>query len=84
MKISEYGHYVDATQQLVPLIFDTVGAVGESGRKFLAGIAAEYVKRYNSGTPGRLEFFARINGKLMRQIANILLMNVPSAGPCEE
>ena len=84
VKISEYGRYVDATQQLVPLIFDTVGAVGESGRKFLAGIAAEYVKRYNSGTPGRLEFFARINGKLMRQIANILLMNVPSAGPCEE
>ena len=79
VKVAEYGAHVNiGTQVLVPLVFDTFGAVGVSGQKFLARIASEYSKRYLSGRCGRLEFFARLNGCVTHQVALIAATNLPA------
>ena len=79
VKVAEYGAHVNiGTQVLVPLVFDTFGAVGVSGQKFLTRIASEYSKRYLSGRCGRLEFFARLNGCVTHQVALIAATNLPA------
>ena len=75
VKVSEYGSSVLPHQTLCPLVVDTFGAWGNSAVPVLAKMAHNFARRSMLGRWGVSEFYTRLNTRVMRSVADLLLLN---------
>jgi hypothetical protein len=71
VKRNRYGHLLGPLQDLVPVVFDTFGAVGVSGRPFLGRVASAFSRRFGS-RDARTLFFTRLNTLIVEKAAGIV------------
>ena len=68
MKTKEYGAKVTASQQLVPMIFEVFGGLGDSAKPMLGRIAKAYSIRFGSRA-GSAVFYSRLNVAVTEAVA---------------
>ena len=71
IKRGKYGSKLGPHQQLIPLVFDTFGGAGASGRPLLDKIAVAFARRLGS-RDGRMIFFTRLNNLIVSRSAAIV------------
>jgi hypothetical protein len=71
VKQARYRSKLGPHQQLIPLVFDTFGGAGVSGRPLLDRIALSYARRLGS-RDGRMIFFTRLNTLIVSRTAAIV------------
>lgn len=68
VKTKEYGAKVTASQQLVPMIFEVFGGLGDSAKPMLGRIAKAYSIRFGSRA-GSAVFYSRLNVAVTEAVA---------------
>ena len=71
VKRARYGAKCRAGQELVPLVFDTFGGAGLSGRPVLSRIASAFARRFGSRT-ARVLFFTRLVTLVVSKCAGVV------------
>jgi hypothetical protein len=71
VKRARYSSKLGPHQQLIPLVFDTFGGAGASGRPLLDLIALSFARRFGS-RDGRMIFFTRLNTLIVSRSAAIV------------
>lgn len=76
IKRREYGHLVDnRISDLVPIVFDTFGGLGASGRPLINYVVNQAAQRCEGVRSGRAHQLSIIHRCVIRHIARLMLLN---------